>query len=185
MPRQDDLEALKREIREAFAAVEFPGDWCLINSREGTEPALLENEFKGKDDWQTLEPAFIDQAPDGFGTALSFFSDEAFHFYLPAYLLADLDARLQQADPVFHLTHGLDRVSREEKINPRRYGERTWFEHARHKFAMFNERERAAIAGYLKYKRDTDALTAPEKSRIDDALSGYWAGGEGKPGRVR
>jgi hypothetical protein len=171
----DDLAAVKARIRDAFSTVEFPGNWCLINSREGTEPFLLEKEFQGKDDWRILDPAFIDRAPDGFGSALSFFSDEAFHFYLPAYLLADLDGRLRQADPVFHLTHGLDRGSRDEKINPRRYGERTWFEHARYKFAMFNGAERAAIAAYLRYKRGSDLLTNLEKARIDDALVSYWA----------
>jgi len=171
------LASVKARIREAFAAVEFPGDWCLSNSREGTEPMLLEREFKGKDDWRSLDPSFIDQAPDGFGTALSFFSDEAFHYYLPAYLLADLDGLLKQADPVFHPTHGLETGSREEKVNPRRYGERTWLDHARHKFAMFNVRERAAIIAFLRYRRGTGALTDPEKSRIDDAISSYWANG--------
>jgi hypothetical protein len=42
---------------------------------------------------------------------------------------------------------------------------------------MFNERERAAIVAYLRYKRDTDALTDLEKSRIDDAISNYWSNG--------
>src|SRR5947209_3726189 len=135
------LTSLKADIEDAFAAVEFPGDWCLINSREGSEPALLEQEFKGRNDRKALSPEFIDRAPGGFGTALSFFSDEAFHFYLPAYLLADLDGQLNQADPVFALTHGLDGASRGQKINPRRYGNRTWFDHARHKFAMFNAGE--------------------------------------------
>lgn len=171
----DDLASIKAQIGDAFASVEYPGDWCLINSREGTEPFLLEQEFKGKDDWRNLDPSFIDQAPDGFASALSFFSDEAFHFYLPAYLLADLDGLLQRSDPVFHLTHGLERGSREEKINPQRYGERTWFEHARHKFAMFNDRERAAIVSYLRHKRNIDSLTDLERSRIDDALGCYWA----------
>jgi uncharacterized protein DUF6714 len=170
-----DLSSVKAQIHRAFAAVAFPGDWCLINSREGNEPFLLEQEFKGKADWRSLDASFIDRAPDGFGSALSFFSDEAFHFYLPAYLLADLDRGLKQADPVFHLTHGLDRTSRDEKINPRRYGERTWFDHARHKFAMFNDQERAAIAQYLKYKRETDALTELQKIQIDEALESYWA----------
>jgi hypothetical protein len=71
----------------------------------------------------------------------AFFSDQAFRFYLAAYLLADLRGELQQANVVFALTHGLDRASRDKKINPRRYGERTWFEHARDKFAMFSAPE--------------------------------------------
>jgi Family of unknown function (DUF6714) len=167
--------SLKDQIQAAFGAVEYPGDWCLIKSREGTEPLLLKKEFKDRDDWRVLDASFIDQAPDGFGTALSFFSDEAFHFYLPAYLLADLDGLLKQADPVFHLTHGLDSKSGSEKINPRRYGERTWLDHARHKHAMFNAQERAAIVSYLNYRRDSAASTDFEKTQIDEALAIYWS----------
>jgi hypothetical protein len=136
---------------------------------------LLEAEFKGKSDWRTLDSSFIDQAPDGFGTALSFFSDEAFHFYLPAYLLADLMGQLNQADVVFALTHGLDRESRDQRINPRRYGERTWFEYARYKFAIFNIEEAAAIVSYLACKLGDGAVTDYEKERIDEALECYWA----------
>jgi len=172
--RPGDKAALKARIEAAFAAWPYPGDWCLIASREGTEPALLEQEFKGKTDWKALSPAFLDQAPDGFGSALSFFSDEAFHFYLPAYLLADLDGLLERADPVFALTHGLDNESRARKVNPRRYGERTWFEHARHKFAMFDAAEAGAVAAYLRYKLETQDLTGLEKARIGEALAGYW-----------
>ena len=167
------LDSVKAKIREAFAGGVYPGDWCIVTSREGSEPALLEQEFRGKSDWRALDAGFIDRAPDGFGTALSFFSDEAFRFYLPAYLLADLDGRLQQADPVFALTHGLDKGSREQKINPRRYGERTWLDHARHKFAMFSVEEAAAIASYLRYKL-ASADIEYERARIHEALEGYW-----------
>jgi hypothetical protein len=169
-----DLAAVTAQIEAAFAGVEYPGDWCLSDNREGTEPHLLERDFKGKSDWRSLDAAFLDQAPDGFGTALSFFSDEAFHFYLPAYLLADLDGKLQRADPVFALTHGLDNNSRHGKINPRRYGERTWHDHARHKFALFNVEERRAIAAYLGYKLQAAELTQPEKTRIREPLQNYW-----------
>jgi uncharacterized protein DUF6714 len=170
-----DLASIKAQIGEAFSGGVYPGDWCLVSSREGTEPGLLEEEFKGKVDWRRLDSSFIDQAPDGFGTALSFFSDEAFRFYLPAYLLADLDGKLKQTDVVFALTHGLENNSREERINPRRYGERTWFEHARHKFAMFNAEEVKAIVGYLRYKLGTGAITDYEKGHINEALENYWA----------
>jgi hypothetical protein len=170
-----DLATVNAQIREAFSRGIYPGDWCLTNSREGTEPGLLEEEFKGKTDWRALDPSFIDRAPDGFGTALNFFSDEAFRFYLPAYLLADLDGQLKQADVVFALIHGLDNESRGKRINPQRYGERTWFEHARHKFAMFNAQEAKAIVSYLRYKSATDSVTDYEKGRINEALENYWA----------
>ena len=166
--------ALKARIVAAFAALEYPDDWCLSNSREGTEPALLEAEFKGQRDWRALDAAFIDQAPDGYGSALSFFSDEAFRFYLPAYLLADLDGKLQQANPLFALTHGLDDASRGQQINPRRYGERTWFEYARYKFAVFDSAQRQAIAGYLAYQLENAEITGLEKKQIREALHNYW-----------
>jgi len=55
-------EAVIAQIVAAFATVEYPGDWCLRGSRDGDEPYLLEQEFKGKNDWRLLDPAFIDQA---------------------------------------------------------------------------------------------------------------------------
>ena len=166
-----DAEALKAQIRQAFSGVEFPGDWCLRASNEGDEPYLLEQEFKGKTDWQALDAAFLDRAPDGYSSALSFFSDEAFRFYLPAYLIADVDGRLESANPVFHLTHGLTDTARAERINPRRYGERTWFEAARHRLAVFDKAQAMAIVAYLEFKREADELA---RASIDQALANYW-----------
>lgn len=168
-----DREAIVAQIAKAFAAVEYPGDWCLRGSNECDEPYLVEQEFKGKTDWRTLEPMFIDQAPAGFASALSFFSDEAFHFYLPAYLIADLRGQLDRTELFRHLTHGLDESSRQKRINPRRYGERTWFEHAHHKFAIFNKEEVAAIVAYLNWKRGEVEFKF-ERESIDEALRNYW-----------
>lgn len=166
-----DVEAVKALIRAAFSGVEYPGDWCLRGSNEGDEPYLLQKEFAGKGDWRSLDPAFLDQAPGGYSSALSFFSEEAFRFYLPAYLIADLDGRLASANPVFHLTHGLEDRAKTEKVNPRRYGERTWFESARHKFAVFDRGQAAAIVAYLELKRESDEF---ERSAIDQALENFW-----------
>jgi hypothetical protein len=166
-----DAQAVKAIIRAAFERVEYPGDWCLRGSNEGDEPYLLEQEFKGKADWRALDPAFLDQAPDGYGSALSFFSDEAFRFYLPAYLIADVDGRLESANPVFHLTHGLTDNGRSEKVNPRRYGERTWFEAASHKLAVFDQAQAAAIVAYLEFKWEADEI---ERDSVDQALANFW-----------
>ena len=166
-----DAEAVKSQIRQAFDHVKFPGDWCLRGSNEGDEPYLLEQEFASKTDWRSLDTKFIDQAPDGYGSALSFFSDEAFHFYLPAYLIADIDDKLEQHDPVFHLTHGLGDRDRSSKVNPLRYGERTWFDAQRHQFAMFNKQEAAAIVAFLRFKHQIDEYSRPQ---IEQALRNYW-----------
>ena len=166
-----DKERVKEQIRMAFVTVEYPGDWCLRDSNEGDEPFLVERDFKGKTDWRALDTGFIDQSPEGLASALSFFSDEAFHFYLPAYMIADLDDLLERSNPVFHLTHGLDDSSRRERINPRRFGERTWADYTRCKFAMFAREEAAAIAAYLKFKAETDVFNRED---IEQALRNYW-----------
>ena len=169
-----DKQAVIDAIREAFADVEYPGDWCLRGSNEGDEPYLLEEDFKGKIDWRTIDPAFLDQAPNGYASALSFFSDEAFRFYLPAYMIADLNDDLQRADVVFHLTHGLDRAKRDEHINPRRYGARTWLDYATFRFSCFNQRQASAIVGFLEFKRSSGGIMELEQRMIDDALESYW-----------
>ncbi len=166
-----DPKAVKSQIRAAFSEVPFPGDWCLSGSNEGNEPILLEQEFKGKSDWRTLDPEFIDEAPAGYATALCFFSDEAFRFYLPAYLIADIDGRLGCHDPLFHLTHGLTDKDRGRRVNPLRYGDRTWFEEQQHKFAVFNPAQAMAIIAYLRLKREIDEL---QRDAIDQALANYW-----------
>lgn len=123
-----EIEALKNQIRSAFAEVQYPGDERLRGSDEGDEPFQTEREFRGKRDWRDLDAEFLDSSPNGLGSALSFFSHEAFRFYLPAYLIADIDGRLESVTPAFHLTHGLDESSRRERINPLRYGEEVWFD---------------------------------------------------------
>ncbi len=164
----DQVKAL---ISSAFAGARYPGDWCLINTLEGSEPARVGEAFTGKTDWRTLDASFIDQAPDGLGSALSFFSDEAFRFYLPAFMIADVDGKLDKADPVFSLTHGLDDESRGERVNPGRYGDRTWFELKRCKFAMFTPVEVRAIVAYLQLMSEKDDFA---KLSIEQALTNYW-----------
>ena len=171
MRNSDSVKAL---IRNAFANAEYPGDGALRGSDYGDEPYLLEEEFRGKTHWQTLDADFLDQAPSGYASALSFFSDQAFRFYLPAYLIADMDGRLECADVVFHLCHGLDDEKRGEQINPEWYGERTWFDAATDKFSKFTDDQVKAVVAYLRYK--CQAMDPRELYRqfIEQALRNYW-----------
>ena len=166
-----DRDRVKALISEAFATVERPGNWALAGSTEGDEPHRLEEEFRDKEDWRSIDPAFLDQAPDGLASALSFFSDEAFRYFLPAYLIADLDGKLDHVDPVFTLTNGLDDASRTKKVNPRRYGARTWMEEKGHRFAVFMPAEARAILAYLRFRAEGDEF---ERSSIEQAIENYW-----------
>jgi hypothetical protein len=163
-------EALKAHIRTAFGKALYPGDDYLRGSDQGYGPYDVQRDFMGKNDWHSLDPSFIDQSPDGLASALSFFSDEAFRFYLPAYLLADIDGLLEYADPVFHLTHGLEDMRRSQLIYPGRSHE-TWFDYRRTCFAHFTREEAAAIVAYLEFKRD-----AGHDRYIEQALANYWRG---------
>lgn len=167
-----EREQVKQLIVDAFGSVERPGNWALRGSSEGDEPFLLEREFGDKSDWRTLDAAFLDQAPSGYSSALSFLSDEAFRYFLPAYMIADLDGKLQSVDPVFHLCHGLDDATRTQKVNPRRFGERTRFEASRHKFSVFTRDEVKAIVEYLRCRALDDDLT---RAVIEQAIRNYWS----------
>ena len=166
-------ERLIAQIRAAVAAAEYPGDDNLRNSDEGDEPFQLSEEFRGKRDWDGIDAEFLDAVPDGFSSALSFFSHEAFSFYLPAYLIADLEGKLMSSDPLFHLCHGLERRSQNQRVNPLRYGDYTWNKYANERHAGFTAAQAATIVGYLEHKRAA-AFTDLERTQVDDALDSYW-----------
>ena len=167
------MSDLKKQIKNSFADVPYPGDTNLRNSSEGDEPFLLEEQFAGQEDWSALPADFIDQAPGGFASALSFFSKEAFRFYLPAYLLADLDGQLVYTDPVFYLTYGLSDATIDLKVNPRRYGAMTWFDYVSDRFAVFTPRQARAIKSYLQFKMQEGDRVC-ERDGIAQALTNFW-----------
>ena len=162
MRSAEDVKAL---IRTAFTTALYPGDDQLRGSDQGDEPFLLESEFRGKSDWRSIDAEFLDQAPDGFGSALSFFSQAAFRFYLPAYLIADLDGRLELVDPVFHLTHSLSGTTRHVDV-----GLEAW---TRRRMSAFTPAEVTAIIAYLEWKAGTTQVDS-ERTSIDQSLNHYW-----------
>lgn len=171
-------------IRQAFRETERPGDAFLQGSHEGCEPGESVAPFIGITDWSQLNPTIL----DANYTVLSFLSEGGFRYFLPAYLIADLEERLQTAEPLFHLTNGFfDRVlkmpagprvyektiGKSAFVNPRRYGAMTWHDHARCQLSVFTREEAGAILAYLEYKRDKDphGLNAEE---INAALDSFW-----------
>lgn len=172
------------QIREAFRETEHPGDAFLQGSHEGCEPAEATAPFKGIAHWTQVDPAILDP----HYTALSFFSEGGFRHFLPAFLVADLQDRLETADPVFHLTNGFsDRVvklpigsgvyektiGKSAFVNPTRYGAMTWHDHARSQLSIFTREEAGAIVAYLEYKRDADPHGLNHEE-INAALDGFW-----------
>jgi hypothetical protein len=172
------------KIQTAFADNAFPGARFLQGSFEGCEPYDEVGPFEKREDWRGIEARFL----DGHASALSFFSEAGFRFFLPAYLISDLRNQLYTADPLFHLTHGFsdwttevpagDRTltikhGRSAFINPRRYGAMTSCDYARYRLSIFTREEAGAIIAYLEFKRDADPDVI-DKQAIDAALDSFW-----------
>ncbi len=179
-----DRDTLLEKITTIFADLPYPGDAFLQGSLEGSEPYEEAGAFVGKTDWKSLPAEFLDQ----HYSALSFFSEAAFRFYLPAYLAADVRDELQTADPLFHLIHGFYdlavEVTRNGKqfiihsgrstlVNPRRYGAMTSFDSARMRLSVFTRLEAQAIVAYLEYRRDSPHYSG-EETHIQAALDAFW-----------
>ena len=179
-----DKHAVIEQIRAAFAGNEFPGEAFLQGSFEGCEPFEEVGPFRSQKSWQAVQADFL----DGHYTALGFFSEAGFRFFLPAYLIADLNDQLTVADPLFHLTHGFSDISvnapaggrtfvirsgKSSLMNPRRYGAMTFEDYARFRLSIFTREEATAIVAYLEFKHDHDRLGI-DKPHIDAALRSFW-----------
>lgn len=177
-------ELVIREIQAAFINNEYPGDNYLQGSYEGSEPFEEVEPFKGQEDWMKIPSQVLDR----HAGALYFFSEAGFRYFLPAYLVADINNELLYADPLFHLIHGFSERSVEHKVetrvfvrkieknafvNPRRYGGMTFYDYARYRLSIFTREEARAIVAYLKYKMGSD----PEdlnNEEIIAALKLFW-----------
>jgi hypothetical protein len=165
-------ETVKTLIRSAFADTPYPGDDALVRS-VGDEPDEVVELFRGRDDWRVLSADFVDRAGAASPSALSFFSAGAFRFYLPAYLIADLNGKLVYTDPLFYLYYGVDEATRAQPVNLPGAGATTWWQVQQEHFAGFTSQEAAAIVAYLRFRAAGDE---PEFSRrsIQEALKNYW-----------
>ena len=179
-----DKDVVIELIREAFDGNVYPGDAFLQGSLEGCELYEEVGFFRGKVDWRTLDAEML----DSHYSALSSFSEAGFRFFLPAYLIADLQDELRTADPLFHLTGGFYVLSAEiptqsrvfiRKIggsvllNPKRYGAMTFNDYMRFRLSVFTKEEAKAIVAYLNYMRDRD-IHGINRDQIDIALDSYW-----------
>jgi hypothetical protein len=161
--------SLIHKIEKAFANAECPGESNLTDSTYGEEPAELVEAFRNKHNWKALEPAFLDQAPGEWGSALSFFSAEALRFYLPAYLIADIRGALKRSDPATRLCTFLTPQMENRKI-ARVWGGGTMGEHARNEFECFDSAQVSAIVSYLWWKLESEGYNPT----IEQALENYW-----------
>jgi hypothetical protein len=167
----DERERIKEQIRRAFISAKRPPNGSLHGTIEGDEPPLLEADFQDKHDWRALDGAFLDQAPKGYASAFSFFSDDALRYFLPAFLIADLDGQLDRVDVPSRLSSWFTDESRSALVNPRRYGNPTKFEAKTQRFRNLAPEEVAAVVTYLEHAAKHYQFC---REPIDEALANYW-----------
>ncbi|KHK54782.1 hypothetical protein PI87_14345 [Ralstonia sp. A12] len=164
-----DKGKLEESIANAFVNVKTPPDWALVRSREGSEPAEIEAIFRGVKDWRNLHVFKMDQ-----DAVLSFLSDEAFRYYIQAFMLYDIRGEIHYNDVVFHLVHGLEGHGASKRINPRRYGDRTGWDSAIYRHSVFSKAQAGAIVEYLKFKLEAEGPDGFDALSIQQALANYW-----------
>ncbi|MGE0871388.1 MAG: DUF6714 family protein [Kofleriaceae bacterium] len=165
----DRETALLAQIEAAFADVSYPGDDDLTKSSYGPESEALIRDFRGKTDWRAVSGDFLNHAAGGWG--LSFFSDAALRFYLPAYMIADVRRELTSGDsPDGRLTAFLTAQTSANKL-AKVWGGGTMGEHARRCFDQFDAAQAAAVTEYLLWKLDDLGYEHPT---ITEALEEYW-----------
>jgi hypothetical protein len=164
------MQNLIDKIESAFANVAYPGDDDLTDSTYGEEPAALIREFRGKTNRKQLDAEFLNQARDGWGTALSFFSANALRFYLPAYLISDIRGELDGCDPATRLCASLTPLGARKKI-AQAWGGGTMGDRARAEFSKFDAAQVSAIVAFLWWKLDAIGGRDPT---IEQALESYW-----------
>ena len=174
----NDTERLIAQVEAAFADVPWPGNEDLAADSYGEEPATVRRAFRDRDDWRALDAAFLDEAPEGWGSALAFFSDAAFAFYLPAYLTADLRGELQRADPGFALTWSVEPQAADRRL-AKQWGGGTLGEYGRRRFGRFSPAQVRAIVASLWVRLDRDGF---EDLTIRHALEAYWLEREARLG---
>jgi hypothetical protein len=155
---------LIQKITAAFSEVEYPGDEHLVNDSYGDEPDLVRKHFAGHNNWKNLTHEFLD-----FDGALSFLSDKAFRFYIPAFITADIAEKLDLNDPTVRLCWPLTPQAENEKI-AKVWGGGTLGERAKKCFDEFSKEQAFAIISYLNWRLSHDK----HNYMIEQAMNNYW-----------
>ena len=103
---------------------------------------------------------------------MSFLTDEAVRFYIPAYLAADLIGCLHRVNPPFWLVHGFDSMSRDVRVGGRAGKNKSWTDVACALWNGLTQKQAAAIVHYLEWRVARDGIAIADD--IVEALATYW-----------
>ena len=149
-----EIQELKSLIREAFKDVEYPGDDHIAGcSRIGCDECEgIAEHFKGTT-WQEHNL----QTLLGYDT-LALFHTEARHYYLPAFMLADIGDNQSESGSVSNLNIAFRFISHEHE---------SFQEERRNFLSLFSPQQRRAVIEYLKYVDTFEGVYEPDKDTLE------------------
>ncbi len=155
----NDLNELRELIRSTFKPVLVPKDQICSSSKEriSCDPELQEiiTFFDGKK-WTQIQPSQLVK----FHDSLPFLTNEAYHAFLPAYLMASLEST-RASNPIASCTiYSLNALHYRINLN-----------HEVERFQLFNPMQKATIKRFLEYLRDAGLGDSHD---ITKALKSYW-----------
>ena len=143
-------EIVVEKIERAFSQVQFPGlNNLVIGNRNDDEVIGTKLVFERITNWHSVDPLILDTAPDGLASALSFFSPIGFHFFIPAFMIADLMGKLRSVDPTFFLCIHLTELKTPDGVTLETDLNRKFPNEAVERLSAFNREQCKAIASYL------------------------------------
>jgi len=156
--------SLIQKIDSAFSDTVYPGNENLFEDSYGNESAILRNHFLGFEDWRLLTNKHLNM--DG---ALSFLSEKAFRFYIPAFMIADINEKLKYNDPIVRLCWSISPQSESKKI-AKVWGGTTEEVRAKKCFDKFSKEQTSSIVSYLYWRLSLDEYDFTVKYALDN----YW-----------
>jgi hypothetical protein len=166
---------LPEQIKEAFAAVPYPGDDQIVPNPLEWEADEIAAVFKGKD-WRTISTDVLGR----YAGSLYHFTPAAYRFFLPAYLLAEVIAGPpEKASAWGHLI----RQPLEWSLFPPR-GDKAGMAAFRRRMDPLTSGQKAAIRAFLHWankkgqKKERDLWRIGHLSDIERALRDYWEDAE-------
>jgi hypothetical protein len=161
--RKERLQRLKDEIERAFRDIPYPGDDNIaFNKRDEDLERLAE--FKGKH-WKDLTFEFL--VPSHY-SSMTFFTTEAFQFYLPAYLVVAAEYYFESDALSINIIRDL--------VLPYEGKYEKWQRNCDEfykRFKPLNAEQKRAIKSFLEFIRDMYSEDIPCNDHLL-ALERYW-----------
>lgn len=167
-----DAATVLAKIEVAFPAHRAASFGPLVDSVQDDEPLLTAEAFADKEDWTRLEGRWLDEAPNGWASALSFLSDEAVCFYIPAYIVADLRSELERVEPIFQLVSRFESSSQGQAVWLGRAD--TGADHWTRRWSFLSTEQATAIVHYMEWRIERDDGFIA--SLASEALTTFWYG---------